>query len=105
MVAGIANSVNTGMKINDFGANPTFWSIARTSAVRLMALKIAAIVGTILCVINHLPDFMHDTFGVVNLLQIVLTYAVPFCVSTYSSVKMIRQFGLSPNIERRARRQ
>lgn len=85
------------MKYDDFGANPTFLSIAKNSAVMLTALKVALVVGTILCVINHLPDFMHGSFTGVNLMQIVLTYTVPFCVSTYSSVKMIRRFVVGPN--------
>ena len=82
---------------NDFGENPTFLSIANKSEVRLTALKVALLVGTVLCVINHLPDLMEGNFTGVNMMQIVLTYLVPFCVSTYSSVKMIRRFVIAPH--------
>jgi hypothetical protein len=56
------------------------------------ALKVAAVVGTILCLINHAPAMVSQQFSGGNLLQMMLTYLVPYCVSTYSSVKMIRRF-------------
>jgi hypothetical protein len=56
------------------------------------ALKVASVVGTILCLINHAPAMVSQQFSGGNLLQMMLTYLVPYCVSTYSSVKMIRRF-------------
>lgn len=91
------SAYSAAMKNEHFGVEPTFLSIAKTSAVRLTALKVALVVGTVLCLINHLPDLMHGSFSGVNLMQMALTYTVPFCVSTYSSVKMIRRFVISPN--------
>lgn len=82
------------MNEQEFGTCPTFLSIAFNGEVWSVALKVAAVVGTILCLINHLPDFVQGTFGMVNMVQIALTYSVPFCVSTYSSVRAIRRFCL-----------
>ena len=58
----------------------------------LTALKIAAVVGTILCLINQAPAMVSQQFSGGNVLQMLLTYLVPYCVSTYSSVKMIRRY-------------
>ena len=58
----------------------------------LTALKIAAVVGTILCLINHAPAMVSQQFSGGNVVQMALTYLVPYCVSTYSSVKMIRRY-------------
>ena len=83
------------MNKQDFGSHPTFLSIASNAEVRSTAFKVAAVVGSVLCLINHLPDMMHGSFSLMNMAQIGLTYTVPFCVSTYSSVRMIRRFVLS----------
>ena len=80
------------MENQEFGENPTFLSIALSPTVRLTAARIALLVGSVLCVINHAPDLMRGSFNSINLLQIMLTYAVPYCVSTFSSVKMIRKY-------------
>jgi hypothetical protein len=80
------------MKNQEFGEDPTFLSIALSAPVRRTATKVALVVGTVLCIINHVPDLMIDNFTLTNLMQIALTYSVPYCVSTYSSVKMIRRF-------------
>lgn len=72
--------------------DPSFLTLAKRPEVVQTALKIAVIVGTILCLINHAPAMVSDKFGAGNLLQMMLTYLVPYCVSTYSSVKMIRKY-------------
>ncbi len=84
------------MKNQEFGEDPTFLSIALSAPVRRTAGKIALVVGTVLCIINHVPDMMSGAFSLTNLMQIALTYSVPYCVSTYSSVKMIRRFISKP---------
>ena len=84
------------MRNHEFGEDPTFLSIALSAPVRWTATKVALVVGTVLCIINHAPDLMNNTFTLTNLLQIALTYTVPYCVSSYSSVKMIRRFVHQP---------
>ena len=58
--------------------------------VRRRAFKIALIVGTLLVLINHGPallfDFSTSISEPARLAQIVLTYFVPYGVSSYSSV-------------------
>lgn len=50
----------------------------------MRTLKVAAVVGTILALINHYEIFSEGIRGN-EVYRIILTYAVPYCVSTYSS--------------------
>lgn len=52
-------------------------------------LKVALIVGTILAVINHGDIVASGAFTVGVLGKILLTYCVPYCVSTYVSVEAL----------------
>ena len=64
-------------------------SIALRPQVLGTALRISLVVGTILALINHSPAIFSLSLSPQNLVQIVLTYLVPYGVSTYSSVKVI----------------
>ena len=55
------------------------------------AIKVSLVVGTLLALINHGPAFLQGTMSKENLFQIGLTYLVPYCVSTYSAVKVIQR--------------
>ncbi|MEO5681028.1 MAG: nitrate/nitrite transporter NrtS [Chitinophagaceae bacterium] len=55
------------------------------------ALLVAAIIGTLLNLINSYDVFLEGRFTASNILKIILTYITPFCVSLYSSVKASRQ--------------
>ncbi|MBI4610748.1 MAG: nitrate/nitrite transporter NrtS [Candidatus Rokubacteria bacterium] len=55
------------------------------------ALAVAALVGTILTVINQGDVLLAQEITRVGLIKILLTYAVPFCVSVYSVVAMSRE--------------
>lgn len=57
--------------------------IALRRDIRNRALVVAAVVGSILNVINQGEAIAYGSPQVVKLL---LTYAVPFCVSIYSAV-------------------
>ena len=59
-----------------------FWAAARDPVTVKRALKIAAVVGTILVAINQGDDILAMQ-GVVWW-KVVLTYIVPYSVSTYS---------------------
>jgi hypothetical protein len=48
------------------------------------AVKVALIVGTILGAINHFDMFLSGKFEVRRIVQIIVTYFVPFIVSLYS---------------------
>jgi hypothetical protein len=49
------------------------------------ALKVSFLVGSVLALINHYPSILSGTVSAAELLQILITYAVPYCVSSYSS--------------------
>ncbi len=48
--------------------------------------KVALIVGTILVAINYGDRLLVGDIGIVEAMKMVLTYCVPYCVSTYASV-------------------
>ena len=59
--------------------------------VLLRALKMASIVGIVLAIINHGDHILLGTMTVTNWIKILITFCVPFCVSTISSVLAIRR--------------
>ena len=56
--------------------------------VVLTALRVALFVGTVLALINHGSALLAMALSREQVLQIALTYVVPYGVSTYSSVKI-----------------
>ena len=64
--------------------------VTRTD-VLLRALKMASIVGVILAIINHGDHILLGTMTVTNWIKVLITFCVPFCVSTISSVLAIRR--------------
>ncbi|MEM7078055.1 MAG: nitrate/nitrite transporter NrtS [Pseudomonadota bacterium] len=67
-----------------------FLAIAQRRDVQLRALRISLIVGTLLGIINHGNAVLTGSFALTNLIQILLTYLVPYCVSVFSSVSALR---------------
>jgi hypothetical protein len=65
--------------------------------VVLTAIKVALVVGTVLALINHGPALLALELSRQQILQIVLTYLVPYGVSTYSSVKMLQNQPVRPH--------
>ncbi len=72
-------------------SDSTFLQLACGKEVVVNAIKIALVVGTILAAINHGPALLDGSFNVANLTQVLLTYLVPYSVSTWSSVKILRR--------------
>lgn len=64
--------------------------IALRKDVVLRGLKVGGIVGTILVVINQGDLLLVGRPSLEALWKILLTYCVPYCVSTYASVSAIR---------------
>lgn len=60
-----------------------FWQVARQPATLRRSVKVALVVGTILNLINQ----SNGIFGAAefHIVQALLTYCVPFCVSTYAA--------------------
>ena len=53
------------------------------------SFRVSLVVGTILVGINQGDAILDGRVGLNELLKIFLTYLVPYCVSTYSSVVII----------------
>ena len=64
--------------------------VTRTDVI-LRALKMASIVGIVLAIINHGDHILLGTMTVTNWIKVLITFCVPFCVSTISSVLAIRR--------------
>ncbi len=62
---------------------PGFWQAARERQVVIRALKICALVGVILVAINQGDAILVG--DPVNWWKVVLTFMVPYGVSTYSA--------------------
>ena len=62
-----------------------WWHYARSPEVRRRALKMSAIIGTVLATINYADKLLGGGLSTSDLCKIALTYCVPFCVSTYSA--------------------
>ncbi len=66
-----------------------FITLAWQTDVRIRALKVAAVVGSLLVLINQSDAVVSGQLTTNQLLQILLTYCVPYSVSTYSSIKAL----------------
>lgn len=64
--------------------------LARRRDIVLRAVRVALLVGTVLALINHGDKLIDGGMQTSDYLKILLTYLVPYCVSTYSSVQTVR---------------
>ena len=62
------------------------WERCRDPKVMTLALKVALVVGTILNLINHFDLLLGSPFTRMTMIQMCLTYIVPYCVSTHGQV-------------------
>jgi hypothetical protein len=69
---------------------PSWLTLAIQKNTVIRSFKVAVIVGTLLMMINHGDIIFTGKVGLIHVLKILLTYAVPFLVSTYSSVESQR---------------
>ena len=67
------------------------FEIVTRSDVILRALKMASIVGIVLAIINHGDHILLGTMTVTNWIKVLITFCVPFCVSTISSALAIKR--------------
>ena len=67
------------------------FQIATRSDVLFRSFKMASIVGIVLAIINHGDHILLGTMTTTEWIKIVITFCVPFCVSTISSVLAIRR--------------
>lgn len=65
--------------------------MATERSVVRRALGVAAVVGTVLVVVNHGDALLRGEISTGRVFRILLTMFVPYCVSTYSSVGALRK--------------
>jgi hypothetical protein len=66
-----------------------FFSLAFSRQVVPRATRVAFIVGTILAFINHGDKILAMSLSGQDLFKVILTYLVPYGVSTWSAVRAI----------------
>lgn len=75
--------------------NNAFLKIVLSRPVVTNAIKVALVVGTILVLINHGGRVFDGSLSGGNIFQMIFTYFVPYCVSSYSSAKALQDSTLS----------
>ncbi|TYB85188.1 nitrate/nitrite transporter NrtS [Oceaniovalibus sp. ACAM 378] len=65
--------------------------IALSPAVVRRAARVAVVVGLVLAALNHGGVIMQGNVDPATALKIMLTFCVPYSVSTYSSVLAVRE--------------
>ena len=68
----------------------SFLSLALSRSVVMSAVKVALVVGTLLALINHYDKLATMNFQRSDFFKILLTYLVPYGVSTWSAVKALQ---------------
>lgn len=68
----------------------SFLKLASQKDSLIRALRVAALVGIILNIINN-PVLFNFSIDGINIYRVLLTFLVPFCVSLYSSVLANRE--------------
>lgn len=68
-----------------------FFALAVSKGVVRRALQVALVVGTLLALINHVDAIIAGSFASKNLVQVILSYLVPYGVSTYSAVHALQE--------------
>lgn len=78
-------------------APPGFRQIAFSGPVVKRAIRVALVVGIVLAIINHGDRLLQGVpeWGLV--FKVLLTFCVPYSVSTYSSVLAVRHCARSKN--------
>ncbi|SFD18420.1 nitrate/nitrite transporter NrtS [Pseudoalteromonas denitrificans] len=63
-----------------------WFNLATSNAVTMRSLRVSMVVGTILVAINQADIIIYGELSFSHYIKILLTYCVPYCVSTYASV-------------------
>ena len=53
--------------------------------------RVALLVGTILITINYIDRVFSGSLMTIDYIKMIMTYCVPFCVSTHASVSAIME--------------
>lgn len=70
---------------------PRSWiATAREPAIVRRSARVAAVVGTLLVVLNYSDRAVAGALGPADWAKMLLTYCVPYGVATYAAVQAIR---------------
>jgi hypothetical protein len=64
-----------------------FLKYAMNREIVITSIKVAVVIGTILALINHYDAILSGTLNSTGIIQILLTYLVPYAVATYGAAK------------------
>ena len=65
-----------------------------TKSIMIRAFKISFIVGSILNIINQGDNLLLLDFENINITKFILTYAVPYLVTTYTAISLKLEFSI-----------
>ena len=68
----------------------SFITLAFSKSVMMRSFKVALLVGTLLALINHGENILSMNLSFQDCLKILLTYLVPYSVSTWSAVQALK---------------
>ncbi len=74
-------------------AKKSLFHYARHPSILKTSVKTALLVGTVLAFINHFDSIIALRLSRTQMLQIVITYFVPFTVATYAAAKHAQRSG------------
>jgi len=81
-------------------SNQSFLSVALSRQVVPRALKVALLVGTLLALINHGDKILALSLTGQDWIKVALTYLVPYGVSTWSAVGVIRGASVDRSVQK-----
>ena len=67
------------------------------------SLKTALFVGTVLGFINHYDEIVHGTLSRTNVVQMLVTYLVPYSVATFGAAMQARHMELQSRAREQAK--
>ncbi|MGE3642926.1 MAG: nitrate/nitrite transporter NrtS [Beijerinckiaceae bacterium] len=65
--------------------------LALSPNVRMRATKVALLVGVILAAINYGDRLFEGSLQPRDVVKLLMTFVVPYCVSTYSAVSAMQE--------------
>lgn len=75
----------------EISPDASWLATARQPDIVRRALRVAAVVGTLLVAINYTDRFLVGALATLDWVKMGVTYLVPYCVSTFTAVEMRRR--------------
>jgi len=68
-----------------------FLLLSMQPSIRRRAFRTALIVGSVFFLINYADKALVGTITITEIIKAIVSYCVPYCVSTYASVMTIME--------------